>query len=87
MTNVRFSHDDRKLVSLGGGDTSVMVWTHNVGSRDQAAETGQPDDRKAPSSFSSEESDTDSEEEGAKVILAICSEVLYLEYGKLSSYY
>ena len=66
MTNVRFSHDDRKLVSLGGGDTSVMVWAHSAGSRDQTGEAGQSTDVKAPSGFSSEDSDTDSEEEGMK---------------------
>lgn len=66
VTNVRFSQDDRKLVSLGGGDTSVMVWAHSAGSRDQAAETGQSTDLKPPSGFSSEDSDTDSEEEGRK---------------------
>ena len=64
MTNVRFSHDDKKLVSLGGGDTSVMVWKHSAGSREPANETDQSDDPIIPSSFSSEDSDTDSEEEG-----------------------
>ena len=28
MTNVRFTQGDRKLVSIGGGDTSVMVWSN-----------------------------------------------------------
>ena len=27
MTNVRWSHNDQYLVSTGGADTSVMVWT------------------------------------------------------------
>ena len=68
MTNVRFSHDDKKLVSLGGADTSVMVWAHNAGSREPASETGQSADPVAPSGFSSEDSDTDSEEEGIALI-------------------
>ena len=66
MTNVRFSHDDRKLISLGGGDTSMMVWAHGAGSRDQTAEADQSTDVKVPAGFSSEDSDTDSEEEGMK---------------------
>ena len=65
MTNVRFSHNDRQLVSLGGADTSLMVWAHSSGSRDPAPETDQSDARPATSlSYISEESDTDSEEEG-----------------------
>ena len=66
MTNVRFSHDDRKLVSVGGADTSVMVWTRNAGSRepvsDETSQSGAP--VVTSSGFSSEDSDTDSEEEG-----------------------
>ena len=68
VTNVRFSHDDRKLISLGGGDTSVMVWAHNAGSRDPATETGQSADPVIPTGMSSEDSDTDSEEEGNVVV-------------------
>ena len=67
VTNVRFSHDDRKLVSVGGADTSVMIWSHNAGSREPAVsdETSQSGDPVMTSSgFSSEDSDTDSEEEG-----------------------
>ena len=70
VTHVSFSHDDRKLVSLGGADMSLMVWSHSAGSRDPAptaATTG--DHQSDPSSMTSlgylsEESDTDSEEEG-----------------------
>lgn len=50
VTNVRWSHDDKRLVSVGGADTSVMVWSHERGS---GAVCGDSDD-----------SDTDSEEEG-----------------------
>ena len=70
VTNVRFSHDDRKLVSVGGADTSVMVWAHNAGSREPASETSQSaDPMVASSGFSSEDSDTDSEEEGGALKL------------------
>ncbi|CAH1792746.1 unnamed protein product [Owenia fusiformis] len=52
VTNVRWSHDDRYLVSCGGDDTSVMVWSHG-GAGDVSGGQGDSDD-----------SDTDSEEEG-----------------------
>ncbi|XP_072031189.1 echinoderm microtubule-associated protein-like 6 isoform X3 [Amphiura filiformis] len=52
VTNVRWTHDDRRLVSTGGADTSMMVWFHDApGGRDNTH--GLSDD-----------SDTDSEEEG-----------------------
>lgn len=51
MTNVRWTHDDSLLVSVGGNDTSVMVWSHDSSARS----TGRGD---------SDDSDTDSEEEG-----------------------
>ena len=71
VTNVRFSYDDKKLVSVGGADTSVMVWAHNAGSREPASdETSQSGDPMVTSSgFSSEDSDTDSEEEGETIKL------------------
>ena len=25
---MRFTHDDAKMISIGGGDTSTMVWLH-----------------------------------------------------------
>ncbi|KAI0227896.1 Echinoderm microtubule-associated protein-like 6 [Lamellibrachia satsuma] len=52
VTNVRWSCNDSHLVSIGGADTSVMVWSHgSVG--DRVCARGDSDD-----------SDTDSEEEG-----------------------
>ena len=51
VTNVRFSHADQKLVSVGGADTAVVVWDYGGGSQEDSAVRG-------------EESDTDSEEEG-----------------------
>jgi len=68
VTNVRFTHDDRKLVSAGGADMSVMVWVHSSGSREPAPETGQSAALVSSSSgYISEESDTDSEEEGTQL--------------------
>nr|XP_034963441.1 echinoderm microtubule-associated protein-like 5 isoform X5 [Zootoca vivipara] len=52
VTNVRWTHDDSLLVSVGGGDTSLMLWTHEM---EGHRETRQCD---------SEESDLDSEEDG-----------------------
>ncbi|XP_033122529.1 echinoderm microtubule-associated protein-like 6 [Anneissia japonica] len=52
VTNVRWSADDKKLVSVGGADTAIMIWSHDAaGQRDNPC-------------GSSDDSDTDSEEEG-----------------------
>ncbi|KAH3854417.1 hypothetical protein DPMN_096959 [Dreissena polymorpha] len=54
VTNCRFSSGDKKLVTVGGADTSVMVWKHTSGQgKEKTTMCGQSDD-----------SDTDSEEEG-----------------------
>ncbi|XP_041941967.1 echinoderm microtubule-associated protein-like 5 [Alosa sapidissima] len=52
VTNVRWSHDDALLVSVGGADTCLMVWSHE---EQGCRETRQGD---------SEESDIDSEDDG-----------------------
>ena len=62
MTNVRWSSGDSHLVSVGGGDTAVMVWELS-GAR--GCERGDSDD-----------SDTDSEEEGGSVTLCYGSVIL-----------
>ncbi|KAK7103893.1 echinoderm microtubule-associated protein-like 6 [Littorina saxatilis] len=52
VTNVRWTQDGRKLVSTGGADTAVMVWARQS-VLDKGGVQGESDD-----------SDTDSEEEG-----------------------
>lgn len=54
VTNVRWTYDDSLLVSVGGGDTSLMLWTHEM--------EGHRESRQCDS----EESDLDSEEDGGK---------------------
>ena len=58
VTNVRFSVEDRQLISTGGADMAVIVWRYKC---DQS--TDQSDPVVIPSAMS-EDSDTDSEEEG-----------------------
>ena len=52
VTNVRWTSDDGRLISVGGADTSVMVWSH--ARAHESEDTG----------GDSDDSDTDSEEEG-----------------------
>ena len=54
VTNVSWTPGDTHLVSVGGADTAVMVWAHGSAS-ERANCRGDSDD-----------SDTDSEEEGGK---------------------
>ncbi|KAG2457729.1 EMAL5 protein, partial [Polypterus senegalus] len=52
VTNVRWTHDDALLVTVGGSDTSLIIWTHeNEGHRE-------------PRQCDSEESDIESEDDG-----------------------
>jgi len=59
VTNCRFTAGDKKLVTTGGADTSVMVWNHVSGTGEKTA---------AVACGASDESDTDSEEEGGRAI-------------------
>lgn len=59
VTNVRWTCDDSMLVTLGGADMSLMVWTNEMeGSREK-----RPCD--------SEESDTGSEEDGGVLVYSL----------------
>ncbi|XP_032883277.1 echinoderm microtubule-associated protein-like 5 isoform X3 [Amblyraja radiata] len=52
VTNVRWAHNDRLLITVGGADTSVIIWTYEV------------DGHKQFRQYESEESDFDSDEDG-----------------------
>lgn len=54
VTNVRWSHDDTMLLSVGGADTALMIW---------AREAGVARESKA---VDSEESDDDAEDDGGE---------------------
>lgn len=64
VTNVRFSLDDDRLVSVGGADTAVIVWRLQGGSRDAGPAAV------CSTAHMSEDSDTDSEEEGQSTMSA-----------------
>lgn len=54
MTSVRWTHDDSLLVTVGGADTSLMIWSNNTeGCRDVRQ-------------CDSEESDIESEDDGGE---------------------
>lgn len=52
VTNVRWSSDDSTLLSVGGADTALMIWTR------------EPPGHKESKAADSEESDDDPEEDG-----------------------
>lgn len=54
VTNVRWSNDDSMLLSVGGADTALMIWTR------------EPPGHKESKAMDSEESDDDTEEDGGK---------------------
>lgn len=54
MTNIRWSNDDAMLLSVGGADTALMIWTR------------EPPGHKESKAVDSEESDDDTEEDGGK---------------------
>lgn len=56
VTNVRWSHDDSMLLSVGGADTALMIWTRD------------PPGHKESKAVDSEESDDDTEEDGGNTI-------------------
>lgn len=61
VTNVRWTHDDSLLVTVGGGDTCLMIWAHET--------EGHRDIRQCDS----EESDIESEDDGGeRSVSSVC---------------
>lgn len=54
VTNVRWTHDDGLLVTVGGGDTCLMIWAH------------EPEGHREYKQCDSEESDIESEDDGGE---------------------
>lgn len=54
VTTVRWTHDDSLLVTVGGADTSLMIWSHD------------PEGSREVRQCDSEESDIESEDDGGK---------------------
>lgn len=56
VTNVRWTHDDSLLVTVGGGDTCLMIWAH------------EPEGHREFKPCDSEESDIESEDDGGETL-------------------
>lgn len=54
VSNVRWTHDDGLLVTVGGADTCLMIWTH------------EPEGHRELKHCDSEESDMESEDDGGE---------------------
>lgn len=68
VTNVRWTHDDSLLVTVGGGDTCLMIWAH------------EPEGHREFKQCDSEESDIDSEDDGGeRLVSSICQAFLLLK--------
>ena len=66
VTRVRWSYEDNKLISIGGGDTTVMIWEKfgNTLNESVSKTSSIVPSNSNKSKGESEESDTDSEYEG-----------------------
>ena len=74
VTRVRWNFNDSRLISAGGNDTSLMIWTNLGFADDKSSQVGtsrrssmRPTDilqKNAQNLGQSDESDTDSEDEG-----------------------
>lgn len=67
VTNVRWSHDDGLLVTVGGGDTCLMIWAH------------EPEGHREFKQCDSEESDMESEDDGGEEELPLSRTAPFIE--------